>query len=391
LLDEAPTRREPPASNTQESSPEAREPVAADNDELPLPGAPQELSQPAPMLDRHGKSRRPEMLSPPPANPGPPPKASSPDRAVVDRFDSAEALQNAAPRADATRPGVNGPARAPQRSMSAPADGFAMPRAAGPMYPPPGAEAAGAAMGEMEPMGWSEYGTGRPTGPLTWLGDAVASLKPPVEHQDWLHRPLSAGFFLGSMNGSPLIHDWVGQSNGFFAGGRFGRDFDQLWGCEVRLGFCSMELYDSDRAKAAQRALDDANGLDPDDPYRDRYNGSRFGDVFVLDANLLYYPRGNTPWRPYASIGLGMAGIQFDDRLAQHYDELLLTMPIGLGLKYRWSDQLAFRFEVVDNLVFGHGSPLRTLNNVSVAGGVEIRFGRTRKGYWPWVPGIQQW
>ena len=213
----------------------------------------------------------------------------------------------------------------------------------------------------------------------------------PLRCESWRYRPFSAGWLMGLMVGSPLIDDWVGMKEGFVGGYRFGWDFDHHWGCEVQFGFASVGLYDSDRAKQAQLAADALLNLAADDPYLTRFEQRRDADVSLWDIHFLYYPWGDATWRPYGSIGLGSAHVRFMDRLGDRYSKSFLGLPLALGLKYRCNDWLALRVEVSDNMAFGGGSGFNTLHNLSATGGLEVRFGGTRKVYWPYSPGRHYW
>lgn len=213
----------------------------------------------------------------------------------------------------------------------------------------------------------------------------------PLQRESWLYRPFSAGWFMGMVQGSPLIDDWVGQQRGFFAGYRLGWDSTYYWGAEMRFAFGSVPLYDSPRARRAQRDADTQAGYAEDDPWRQRFEQRRDADLFQWDLDLLYYPWGDSQWRPYLMVGLGTARIGFMDRLSQRYDKVVFAVPLAVGLKYRCSDWLALRFECADNIAFAGGSGLSTLHNLSVTGGVEVRFGGSRRAYWPWNPGRYYW
>jgi hypothetical protein len=208
--------------------------------------------------------------------------------------------------------------------------------------------------------------------------------------ESWLRRPASATWFLGIVHGSTVLDDWLGEKQGIFGGVRFGWDFNHYWGTEFRLAFSNLDLWDSARAKQAQRWADDARRLDPNDPYRWRFDGNRNGDLFLWDFNALYYPWGDTRLRPYCLVGIGATRISFMDRLSRNYDSTHLTMPVGLGLKYLWTDWMALRFECLDNIAFG-AAGVNTLHHLSVTGGVEVRFGGSRASYWPWNPARQSW
>ena len=203
----------------------------------------------------------------------------------------------------------------------------------------------------------------------------------PLLRESWRFRPFSAGWFMGAMQGSPLISDWLYQTAGFSGGYRFGWDFDDYWGCETRFTFAWMKLADSARAIAAQQASDG--------PFGDRYDRRRDSDVFLWDVSFLYYPWGDATWRPYLSAGLGAARIDSLDRLSVRRAETVFALPVGVGLKYRCNDRIALRADVTDNIAFGNR--FNTLHELGFTGGVEIRFGGTRKAYWPWHPGRHYW
>jgi len=232
--------------------------------------------------------------------------------------------------------------------------------------------------------------------PRAWRPRPGLGLRPhwrpePMATESWLYRPLSAGWFVGTVQGGPLVDDWLGQKQGFFGGFRLGWDQSDQWGWELRFAFGSIELYDSPSAAAAQVAADDAAGLAPDDPYRDRFNPRRDADLFQWDANVLYYPWGNTRWRPFLAAGLGSAHLQAIDRLDQSLDRTALAMSLAAGAKYRWSDWLALRFACTDNIGFFSGDGLSAVHNVSFTGGVEVRFGGRRVSYWPWNASRHYW
>ncbi|MBN2022992.1 MAG: outer membrane beta-barrel protein [Pirellulales bacterium] len=212
----------------------------------------------------------------------------------------------------------------------------------------------------------------------------------PLLCESWRYRPFGAGWFMGLMQGSPMIDDWAGANGGFFGGYRLTWDYDHYWGCEFRYGFGSLPQWDSARAKIAQQQDDTLHGLGPDDPRRQRYDKRRDMDINVWDVSFVYYPWGDSAWRPYALLGLGGARIGFQDRLGKNYTNRVLAMPMGLGVKYRWNSRWALRVEVLDNIIFG-ANGVRTLNNLSLTAGVEVRFGGTRKAYWPYNPGRHYW
>ncbi|MGQ9576015.1 MAG: hypothetical protein ACUVUC_11930 [Thermoguttaceae bacterium] len=209
--------------------------------------------------------------------------------------------------------------------------------------------------------------------------------------ESWQLRPLSLGCYYGFVQGSPLIDQWVYQQQGMIGGVRLGWDFHHYFGLETRLAFAGVEVFDSQRAIEAQQAADDAAGLDENDPARRRFEGRRDNDMSLWDVSLLYYPWGDSRWRPYALIGVGSTCVDFVDRLGTVWDDPLFMMPFGLGVKYLRGDFLAFRLEVLDNMAIGGGKTIETLHNLSVTAGIEYRFGGPRRAYWPWNPGRHYW
>ncbi len=207
--------------------------------------------------------------------------------------------------------------------------------------------------------------------------------------ETWLRRPYSATSFAGVVFGSELIEDWVEQRQGYFAGYRLGEDLDEFWGVETRIAFSYVRLDDSPQAKAAQQAADNAAGVAIDDPYRNRFDQGREADFFLWDVDLLYYPWGDRPLRPYGMIGFGLMRVSFVDRLNRSIEDLMYSMPLAIGIKHRPTERAAFRLEVADNI--GFGGDLDMLHNVSLTLGFELRFGGSRKAYWPWNPGRYYW
>lgn len=200
------------------------------------------------------------------------------------------------------------------------------------------------------------YAHGDPNDPARHIGWGL-----PLEGTSWLNRPYHADYFFGALFGDALIAGRVRQGGGTVSGVRLGWDLDHYWGLEARVGFSNLPL--TDRA-----------GLQ---------NELRFGDV-----SFQYYPWGDSHWRPFFLLGAGAAEFQFVDDLGQTRDEVLFQVPIGGGLKYYFRNWLALRVDVFDNVALGM-SGLDTMNNLSVSGGFEFRFGGSRTSYFPWDDGIR--
>jgi hypothetical protein len=192
----------------------------------------------------------------------------------------------------------------------------------------------------------------------------------PLIQESWQHRPWSIGGFMGFAQGNPLIDDWVGATGGFLGGLRLGWDSNYYWGLETRLAAGDLDVYDSERAKAAR-------------PFAD---ADRPASLLIWDVHLLYYPWGDSQWRPYLATGFGLGELRFQDRLSQCYDHTSFDLPLAIGLKYYWTDCWALRLECAHDILVGGGG-VNTLHTFSVSGGIEWRFGGPRRAYWPWNPG----
>jgi hypothetical protein len=186
----------------------------------------------------------------------------------------------------------------------------------------------------------------------------------PLVDASWQNRPYFAGFFLGGLEGDTLIAGEIDQSIGFFYGFRFGWDYDIYWGMETRLGFSELGL----------------------DFVNDPTIVGLSTDIVIWDASLVYYPWGDSRWRPYVSLGIGLVDFDFLDADALRQSDAVVGVPLGFGLKYRHSDWITMRFEFTDNIALGERADYETMNNLSLAAGLEFRFGGTRKSYFPWNP-----
>jgi hypothetical protein len=186
----------------------------------------------------------------------------------------------------------------------------------------------------------------------------------PLVGASWLNRPFYTGFFLGGLHGDTLIPGEINQSIGFFGGFRLGWDYDTYWAIETRLGLSEL-------------------GLDfIDEPSVDGLGT----DIVIWDASFVYYPWGDSRWRPYLTVGIGLVDYDFLDELGLRHSDAVVGVPWGGGLKYRLSDWIALRFDFLDNVAFGGRAGFETMNNLSLTGGLEFRFGGARKSYFPWNP-----
>jgi len=213
----------------------------------------------------------------------------------------------------------------------------------------------------------------------------------PLIQESWRFRPLSVGGFYGFVQGSQLIADWTYEEQGMIGGMTLGWDFHHYFGCEMRLAFGRVVIGDSLQAIEAQTAADDAAGLAPTDPTRRRFDAGRDNDLLLWEVSVLYYPWGDSRWRPYATLGVGTTGVDFIDRLSTVYQDAFFTLPFGIGVKYLYGDCLAFRLELIDHMAFGGGKPIETMHHLTITAGMEVRFGGPRRAYWPWNPGRHYW
>ncbi len=181
----------------------------------------------------------------------------------------------------------------------------------------------------------------------------------PLEGTSWLNRPISAGVFAGGIFNSNLINGHVLQNNASLIGFRVGWDFDHYWGTEFRYGFANPNTTDINHV-----SLGDSNN-------------------YMADVSLLYYPLGDTRWRPYGLFGLGQTRFSFKDEFGGDVDNTLFGMPVGFGMKYFATPSLSGRVEFLDNVAFGSGN-IATQNNFSITMGLEYRFGGKRPMFYPW-------
>ncbi len=194
-----------------------------------------------------------------------------------------------------------------------------------------------------------------------------AGLGRPLIGTSWLNRPWYVGAFLGGMLADDLIGNEVETNNSFFLGGRVGWDFDHYWGLEGRYAFSHPMLTDGDGNTLPDRARE-----------------------YFADVSLAYYPWGDSQWRPFFSAGLGFQTFRFRDDTGQRVSQSLLSVPLGVGLKFYHSPWHSLRLEAYDNIALSDGR-LRTMQNFTLAAGVEFRFGGRPTSYFPWHGGTSHW
>lgn len=190
----------------------------------------------------------------------------------------------------------------------------------------------------------------------------------PLEGTSWRNRPWHFGMFFGMLDGGEVLDGQVLQDSGLFWGLRLGNDFDHYWGWELRAGTAHVDLNRTD------------TGVPLEQDGRNSY----------YDLNLLYYPLGDTRWRPYVSLGIGASTHGFADLDGNSFDETTASMPLALGIKYFVRPGYSLRADFTNNVSFGTGNASGT-NNISLSVGFDLHFGGRRKVYYPYDPSIQVW
>jgi hypothetical protein len=182
----------------------------------------------------------------------------------------------------------------------------------------------------------------------------------PLTGTSWRNRPWFFGTFVGGVLMNDLVPRRIYQNDTSFVGARLGLDFDHFWGLETRWAFARPDL-----ANAAGTPLPQAS--------RD----------YFTDLSLVYYPWGDSRWRPYLLAGLGFQTYRFNNDLGQRISEAAFEVPLGAGLKYFYGPWFTLRFDFADNLAVGNAR-ISGMHNISLMIGAEFRFGGRRRSYFPW-------
>lgn len=201
-------------------------------------------------------------------------------------------------------------------------------------------------------------------------GPALPAVRQPMLRESWLYRPFNLSIFEGALFATPPIGPQINTTVAYFTGFRLGWDYATHFGGETRFGFSKVFLLDS----------------------QTRSTEVGYQRLFYFDTNVLVYPWGDTRFRPFFSLGGGLADIFVvsNDGLRLHPGAF--NLPFGGGIKYRHGTRLAFRADIRDNLTFSGSGGMRTLNNIEIVGGVEFHFGGgDRRTYWPWNPSRHWW
>jgi hypothetical protein len=203
------------------------------------------------------------------------------------------------------------------------------------------------------PLGMIPY-----VGPRTPDDQKHRGIWGPIDNGGWRSQPFAISAFAGVTDGGPLMHGHVDQRPSAYEGLNFSWDYDHYWGFEKRLGFGELSL---------------TNG---------QHQPLSTGASVTGEYRFMYYPLGNSRWRPFLTAGVGWSDFYFhDDQDMQHIDTVF-TVPFGAGLKYLYTDRIAFRADLIDEFTVGYGA-VSTFHYVALTVGLEIRYGK-RLLHMPW-------
>jgi hypothetical protein len=189
----------------------------------------------------------------------------------------------------------------------------------------------------------------------------------PLVGTSWRNRPYYIGADIGTLWVTQPPNDNVTRDTDMFGGVFAGWDWDHYWGTELGVRRATPELKNVE-ARDADR-----------------------GDaLMVWSASLMYYPWGDSLYRPYWRCGLAAMHIDYPTDDGDRRDEDLWTIPVGLGIKYPLRRWLAARAEFTDQLGIGNNT-VAAQHNLTLTFGLEWRYGAHPRSYWPWNPSTQIW
>ena len=209
---------------------------------------------------------------------------------------------------------------------------------------------------------------------LKWLGLRHSSVNGrnagmgiPLTGTSWLNRPYYLGGDIGTVWLTRPINNDLTTDIDMFGGVFAGCDWDYYWGTELAVHRATPEII-NETARDAKR-----------------------GDALMEETvSLMYYPWGDSLFRPYWRLGIGATEIDYPTDQGHRRDEALWTFPIGIGLKYPVRRFLAARAEFTDQLALGNDG-VATQHDLTLTFGLEWRFGAHPRSYWPWNPSRHIW
>lgn len=211
-------------------------------------------------------------------------------------------------------------------------------------------------------------------GPAKWFGlhqystnGRNVGMGVPLVGTSWLNRPYYAGVELGPVWICDPPQADISRDIDLLGGVYIGDDWDYYWGTELAVERATPELINSQK------------------PHVDR--GDR---MLIWTANMLYYPWGDSLYRPYWRCGIGAMEIDYPMDDGHRRDEALWAFPVGLGIKYPFRRWIALRAEIGDTIGLGN-SGVATQHDWALSFAVEWRFGAHPNSYWPWNPSRHIW
>ena len=189
-------------------------------------------------------------------------------------------------------------------------------------------------------------------GPRTPDSEKDHGIGLPLEGRGWRTDPFSISGFSGATAGATLIPGQVHLRPSYYGGINLGWDYDHYWGIEKRLGFGALNLVNGNH---------------------DPIGGTNLS--ITGEYRLMYYPLGDTRWRPFLTAGVGWSDFYFSDDHGDKHLDTVGMVPFGLGVKYLQNKNLALRIDLIDEVTFGSGA-LSTFHYVALTAGLEVRYGR---------------
>ena len=182
-----------------------------------------------------------------------------------------------------------------------------------------------------------------------------------------VRHPWYFGVFGGAMFDADLISEQVYDTkisvttkNGGTGGLVVGYKFDDYFGLESRVHFSSGDVH-----------LCIGNASEP-------LRGVKH-ELTLLDASFLFSPINTPKWQPYIKGGIGFGqqkfsfnayGISIDGEPLN-----ILTLPVGVGMRFWCNDQFGLHVDVTDNIVFGKDGTDKMQNHVALSLGILWAFG----------------
>ena len=180
----------------------------------------------------------------------------------------------------------------------------------------------------------------------------------PLRTTSWLNRPYEFGLDTGAFIMGKRASGNNARNNDLMAAAHLGADWDHYWGAQARIAWSTPEFVSS--VDSTSQTSD---------------------SILIYDVSLLYYPWGDSRIRPYYRLGLGLTDLDFINNDGIREDNTMLTMPLGIGIKYQSERWLAIRAEAVDHFTWGQNSA-SSMQNFTLTLGFEWRYGGRPNSGW---------